>query len=64
MIAARWLEHVAGCQQVVEAPSWDTEEPTRSCPPLSKKMLSLLALSAGAPTLAPKVTVLACTEAF
>jgi len=26
--------------------------------------LSLLALSAGAPTLAPKVTVLACTEAF
>jgi hypothetical protein len=47
-----------------EAPSWDSEHPTRSCPPLSKNMLSLLALSAGAPTLAPKVTVLACTEAF
>ena len=40
-----------------------SEDPNRSCPPL-KKMLSLLALSAGAPTLAPKVTVLACTEAF
>ena len=34
LIAASWLEHVAGCQ--LEAPSWDSEDPNRSCPPLQE----------------------------